>query len=241
MPTRGYPNGSPGASPVAEVIVALDLDSAAEVERLLDRIPGLRWGKVGATLFAREGPAVVRLLQRRNVRVFLDLKWHDIPHQVAGAVRAAADLGVDLATVHALGGPAMLAAGQAASGDMALVAVTILTSHSASELAAILGAAESRPAAHAERLAGLAAAAGLAGVVASPAEAGRLRSVLGPDAWLVVPGIRPAGSPPDDQARTASAGEAARAGASHLVVGRPVTRAAEPGAVYQSLCAEADL
>jgi len=225
---------------VAEIIVALDLDSAAEVNRLLDGLPGLRWAKVGATLFGREGPAVIRLLQQRGVRVFLDLKWHDIPHQVAGAVRAAAALGADLATVHALGGPAMLRAAQDAAGAMRLVAVTVLTSHAAPELSAILGRPGARPATEAERLARMAADAGLAGVVTSAAESAGLRRMLGPEAWLVVPGIRPGGGPPDDQARTASAAEAARAGASHLVVGRPITRAAEPGAVYQMLCAEAN-
>lgn len=225
---------------MAEVIVALDLDSSADVERLLDRLPGLHWAKVGATLFAREGPAVVRLLQRREVRVFLDLKWHDIPHQVAGAVRAAADLGVDLATVHALGGPAMLRAAQHATDAMRLVAVTVLTSHAATELAAILGRADARPEAEAERLARMVADAGLAGVVTSPVESAKLREILGPEAWLVVPGIRPGGSPPDDQVRTASAAEATAAGASHLVVGRPITRSTDPQAVYQTLCAEAN-
>jgi orotidine-5'-phosphate decarboxylase len=226
---------------VAEIIVALDLDSAAAVERLLDRLPGLRWAKVGSTLFTREGPGVVRMLQDRGVAVFLDLKWHDIPHQVAGAVRAAADLGVALATVHALGGSAMLEAAQAAAGRMRLVAVTVLTSHDVAALGTVLGRNAPDPAGEAERLARLAGAAGLAGVVASPLEAARLRAVLGDAAWLVIPGIRPAGSAGDDQARTATAGGAARAGATHLVVGRPITRADDPAAVYQQLSAEAVL
>jgi len=225
---------------MAEVIVALDLDSAAAVDRLLDQLPGLRWAKVGATLFTREGPGIVRRLQDRGVRVFLDLKWHDIPHQVAGAVRAAADLGIGLATVHALGGPAMLAAAQAAAGDMPLAAVTILTSHSPAELAAVLGGGAPDPAREAERLARMAVGAGLAGVVASPLEAARLRPALGHGAWLIVPGIRPAGSPPEDQARTATASDAVRWGATHLVVGRPIIRAGVPGAVYQQLCTEAE-
>jgi len=182
---------------------------------------------------------MVRLLQDRGVRVFLDLKWHDIPHQVAGAVRAAADLGVGLATVHALGGPAMLEAARAAAGAMPLVAVTILTSHAPQDLAAVFGTRAPRPGAEAERLARMAADAGLAGVVASPLEAAGLRAALGPAAWLVVPGIRPIGSRPDDQARTATAGAAVRDGASHLVVGRPITRADDPALVYQTLCTEA--
>jgi len=224
---------------MAEIIVALDLDSAAAVERLLDRLPGLRWGKVGSTLFTREGPGIVRLLQQRGVKVFLDLKWHDIPHQVAGAVRAAADLGVTLATVHALGGPAMLEAAQQAAGHLRLVAVTVLTSHAPAELEKLLGRRTPDPAAEAERLARMVLEAGLAGVVASPLESARLRAALGDAAWLVTPGIRPAGSPADDQARTATAAEATRAGATHLVVGRPITRADAPAAVYQQLSAEA--
>jgi orotidine-5'-phosphate decarboxylase len=224
---------------VAELIVALDLDSADEVERLLDRLPAVRWAKVGSTLFTREGPAMVHRLQRRGIWVFLDLKWHDIPHQVAGAVRAAADLGVDLATLHALGGRVMMAAAQEAAGAMRLVAVTILTSHSTNELALMLGRPDADPATEVERLGQVAREAGLAGVVASPMEAARLRRVLGPDAWLVVPGIRPGGSPKDDQARTASVREAVHAGATHLVVGRPITRAADPALVYQAMSEEA--
>jgi orotidine-5'-phosphate decarboxylase len=224
---------------MAELIVALDLDSADDVERLLDRLPGVRWAKVGSTLFTREGPGIVRRLQRRGIWVFLDLKWHDIPHQVAGAVRAAADLGVDLATVHALGGPAMMAAAQEAAGTMRLVAVTVLTSHSGRDLADVLGRPGADAAAEVERLARTAGESGLAGVVASPMEVARLRRILGPGAWLVVPGIRPGGSPVDDQARTASVREAVHAGATHLVVGRPITRAAEPSLVYQAMMEEA--
>lgn len=219
--------------------MALDLDSADEVERLLDRLPAVRWAKVGSTLFTREGPAMVHRLQRRGIWVFLDLKWHDIPHQVAGAVRAAADLGVDLATVHALGGPVMMAAAQEAAGAMRLVAVTILTSHSSNELTLTLGRPDADPTTEVERLGRLARDAGLTGVVASPMETARLRRVLGPDAWLVVPGIRPGGSPTDDQARTASVREAVHAGATHLVVGRPITRAADPALVYEAMNEEA--
>jgi orotidine-5'-phosphate decarboxylase len=224
---------------VAEVVVALDVASAAEAERMIDRIPGLEWAKVGSTLFTREGPAVIELLQRRHVRVFLDLKWHDIPHQVTGAVRAAAAMGVDLATVHALGGPAMLAAARQAAGSMALVAVTVLTSHAPEELGQLLGRPTADPGTEAERLGRMAVEAGVAGVVASAAEAARLRAVVGPVGLVVVPGIRPVGSPRDDQRRTASAAEATAAGASHLVVGRPITGANEPAVVYQAICSEA--
>lgn len=217
----------------------MDHDSLRDMLVLVDRLPGLRWGKVGATLFAREGPEVVRALRERGVQVFLDLKWHDIPSQVAGAVRAASAMGVALATVHALGGRRMLAAAQEAAGETRLVAVTVLTSHAAAELSEALGRPGTDPGVEVERLAAMAMSAGLAGVVASPAEVGRLRARLGRHAWLVVPGIRPAGSPSDDQARTATPRDAARAGATHLVVGRPITSAADPRAVYEGMCREA--
>jgi orotidine-5'-phosphate decarboxylase len=224
---------------MAEVIVALDHDSGAAALALVERLPGLRWAKVGATLYVREGPAVVRALRDRGVDVFLDLKWHDIPHQVAGAARAAADLGVSLATVHGLGGPAMLAAARTAAGAMRLVAVTVLTSHDAAELAQVLGRADAVPEREALRLARLAVEAGLDGVVSGAAEVRPLRAALGPGPWIVVPGIRLPGEPPDDQRRTADPRTAAAAGASHLVVGRPVTGASEPGRVYHLLSEEA--
>lgn len=221
---------------MAELIVALDLDSADEVHRLLDRLPGLGWAKVGSTLFVREGPAVVRALHDRGVRVFLDLKWHDIPHQVAGAARAAAGLGVALATVHAAGGTAMLRAAREAAGAMRLVAVTVLTSFDAAGLGEVLGREPVRPEDEVLRFGALAVGAGLAGVVASPDEVAALRERLGPDAWLVTPGIRSADAPADDQRRTATAAAAVRNGATHLVVGRPITRAEDPAAVYERMC-----
>jgi orotidine-5'-phosphate decarboxylase len=224
---------------VAEVIVALDQDSGAAALALVERLPGLKWAKVGATLYVREGPAVVRALRDRGVEVFLDLKWHDIPNQVAGAARAAADLGVSLASVHTLGGPAMLNAARATAGSMRLVGITVLTSHDAAEFGTVVGRSDVRPEVEVLRLARLAMYAGLSGVVAATAEIAPIRKALGQDLWLVVPGIRPAGSPPDDQRRTADAGSAARAGATHLVVGRPITGAADPDLVYQRLCEEA--
>jgi orotidine-5'-phosphate decarboxylase len=223
---------------VAEIIVALDQADGRAALRLVDRLAGLRWAKVGATLFLREGPGVIRALQQRGVQVFLDLKWHDIPHQVAGAAKAASELGVALATVHALGGREMLAAAQAAAGAMRLVAVTVLTSHTDAALGEVLGR-QIDARSEVVRLGCLAGAAGLAGVVSSPLEIGPLRAALGPAAWIVVPGIRPANAPPDDQRRTADAASAAKAGATHLVVGRPITRAEDPAAVYQRLCREA--
>jgi orotidine-5'-phosphate decarboxylase len=217
---------------VAELIVAFDLSSGQEALKLADRLPGLRWAKLGPVLFVREGPALVREFTARGVRVFLDLKWHDIPHTVAGAVRAARELGVSLATVHCLGGRAMLAAAVAAAGDLPLVGVTVLTSHDAADLAQVLGRGVPDLGSEAERLARAAVNAGLRGVVASGRELSLLRMALGPDPWIVVPGIRVPGEDTGDQVRTVSPADAVGRGATYLVVGRPITGAADPAAAY---------
>jgi orotidine-5'-phosphate decarboxylase len=222
---------------MAEVIVALDLATGAEALELVDRLSGLRWAKVGPVLFVREGPVLVKQLKSRGVKVFLDLKWHDIPTAVAGAAGAAAALGADLATVHALGGRAMLEAAVAAAGAMRLAGVTVLTSHGPAEYRDTVGRGGSGDlGSEARRLARLAVDAGVHAVVASPLEVEVVREVCGPDRWVVVPGIRPVGSAPDDQRRAADPQAAVRAGATHLVVGRPITRAEDPRAVYDSLC-----
>jgi orotidine-5'-phosphate decarboxylase len=222
---------------VAEVIVALDLPTAEDALRLVDQLAGLRWAKVGPVLFVREGPALVRELKAREISVFLDLKWHDIPNTVAEAARQAAALEVDLATVHTLGGRAMLEAAVGAAGAMRLAAVTVLTSHTPETYAEVVGrGAASEVLSEAVRLARLAVGAGVGALVTSPHEAAVVAEVAGPDRWLVVPGIRPAGSAADDQKRAATPREAVAAGATHLVVGRPVTRAERPAAVYQELC-----
>jgi orotidine-5'-phosphate decarboxylase len=226
---------------MAEVIVALDLPSAEEALAMVDRLPGLAWAKVGPTLFVRSGPALIAALRERGIRVFLDLKWHDIPHQVGGAVRAAADEGVDLVSVHALGGARMLAeAARVTEGRVRVVAVSVLTSHTAEEYGRATGREIADLADEVRRLAGQVAEAGLDGMVCAPAEARAVREVLGPDRWVVVPGIRPRGSPADDQRRAATPEAALAAGASHLVVGRPVIGAEDPGAVYHGLCEEAE-
>jgi len=207
---------------------------------MVDRLPGLAWAKVGATLFVRSGPSLLAGLRRRGVRVFLDLKWHDIPQQVGGAVRAAVAEGVDLVTVHALGGARMLAAAaEAAAGRTRVVAVSVLTSHTGGEYGRVVGREVPDLADEVRRLAGLAVEAGLDGMVCSPAEARVVRETVGPERWVVVPGIRPAGSPGDDQRRTATPRAAVTAGASHLVVGRPVIGAEDPVAVYHGLWEEA--
>ena len=196
----------------------------------------MTWAKLGHVLFAREGPAVAREFAARGFRVFLDLKWHDIPNTVAGAVAAARELGVGMATVHCLGGRAMLeAAARAAGPDLPLVGVTVLTSHDAAELESVLGRGVPDIGFESERLARAAVQAGLRGVVASGHEVGLLREALGPGPWIVVPGVRMPGDAAGDQSRTIGPEEAVRRGATHLVVGRPITAAPDSVAAYRRL------
>jgi orotidine-5'-phosphate decarboxylase len=219
-----------------ELIVAFDMASARDALVLAGRLPNLRWAKLGPVLYVREGPALIKEFAQRGVRVFLDLKWHDIPNTVAGAVAAARDLGVSMATVHCLGGRTMLgAAARAAGTDLALVGVTVLTSHDAAELESVLGRGVPDVGFEAERLARVALQAGLRGIVASGQEVGFLREAIGPAPWIIVPGIRSAGDPVGDQVRTIEPAEAVRRGATHLVVGRPITAAPDPAAAYRRL------
>ena len=225
---------------MAELIIALDLPGEAETLRLLDRVPEARWVKVGPILFTREGPALVRALKARGLEVFLDLKWHDIPNTVAGAVTAAVESGVSLVTIHTLGGPAMMeAAARAADGRVAVVGVTVLTSHEPASFADVVGRPAPDIEAEVVRLAGMAGRAGLSGVVCSPHEIRAVRGVLPAGAWVVVPGIRRAEDAAGDQARTAGPAAAAAAGATHLVVGRPVLQAADPAAAFRAMRHEA--
>jgi len=225
---------------VADVILALDLPSAEDALAILDRVPEARWVKVGSVLMGRAGPGLVEDLVGRGLQVFLDLKWHDIPNTVAGAVTAASRLGVAMATVHTLGGRAMMeAATEAANNELSLLGVTVLTSHTADEYAGTVG----RPAVELEaevgRLAALGRAAGLSGVVCSPREIEVVRPVLAADAAIVTPGIRRLGDATGDQARVATPAEAALAGATHLVVGRPVLDAADPRSAFLEMVEEA--
>lgn len=220
---------------MAELIVAFDMPSGREALALAAKLPGLSWAKIGPALYVREGPALVREFRARGVKVFLDLKWHDIPTSVQEAVRAARELGVELATVHTLGGPTMIAAAAAAAGEMALVGVTVLTSHDAGELAQILGRGVPDVGAEVERLARVAVKARLRGVVTSGQELRLVRAVLGTGPWIVVPGIRTGDDALGDQRRTITPADAVRDGATHVVVGRPITRAADPVVVYQRL------
>lgn len=228
---------------MAEVIVAFDLASGREALDLAQRLPGLRWAKLGPVLFVREGPALVREFAARGIRVFLDLKWHDIPSTVAGAVAAARDLGAAMATVHCLGGERMLAAAREEAGNLALVGVTVLTSHDPPELEQVLGRGVPDLGLEVARLARLGLAAGLRGVVASGHELPLLRGLLSfppsiprpasaPDPWIIVPGVRLPGEGRDDQARVVTPLEAVQRGATHLVLGRTITQAADPAAAF---------
>ena len=223
------------------LIVALDFSNAASALALADRLdPGLCRVKVGKELFTSAGPQIVRALVTRGFAVFLDLKFHDIPNTVAGACRAAADLGCWMINVHAAGGAAMLSAARSALGDAAerpmLIAVTVLTSTDEAGLHAV-GVAGSI-ADQVARLAALSAAAGLDGVVCSPLEIGLLREQRGAAFKLVTPGVRPTASGLDDQVRVATPSAAIAAGAHYLVVGRPVTQAPDPLAALAAINAE---
>lgn len=221
---------------MAELIVALDVASANDALGLARRLPGLRWVKVGPVLYNREGPPLVKEFIQRGLRVFLDLKWHDIPNIVASAVTAARELGVSMATVHCLGGRNMLtAAAAAAVPEVAVVGVTVLTSHDAAEFEGILGRGVPDIGFEAERLARAAVDCGLRGVVTSGREVGIIREALGAEPWIVVPGVRAPGEAAGDQVRTIEPAEAVRRGATHLVVGRPITAARDPVAAYQRL------
>jgi orotidine-5'-phosphate decarboxylase len=222
----------------ARLYVALDtpaLPSALALARgLAGQVDGL---KLGLEFFVGEGPSGVRAVAALGVPLFLDLKLHDIPNTVAGAVRAAAALGPRMMTLHAAGGAAMLRAARAAAADTAtpplLIAVTVLTSLDEADLAAV--GQPGPPLDQARRLAGLAQACGLAGVVCSPLEIAQLRRDCGPDFRLVVPGIRPEGAAAGDQKRVMTPAAAASAGASDLVVGRPITGAADPAAAARAI------
>ena len=232
-------------TPKDRLAVALDLPSEHEAMKLVDRLGNIcQWYKVGMELYYAAGNSIVQQLRDRGFNVFLDLKLHDIPNTVAGAVRSATHAGASLLTIHATGGAAMMhAAAEAASapGSPRLVAVTVLTSMDANELAGI-GITVS-PADQVLRLATLAQASGIDGMVCSPEEVAILRKETGSHTLLVIPGIRPTGSAVqgafgDDQKRIATPAQAIRAGASMLVVGRPITRAQDPAAAAHAILQE---
>ena len=209
-------------------------------------LPELRWVKVGLELFVAGGPVVVQQLRDQGKRVFLDLKFHDIPATMAGACRSAARFGAELITVHASAGSAALGEAQAAALESAaaaglpaptLLAVTVLTSWEQARFASELAIGEPL-AAYVPRLAQLAAAAGIGGCVCSPLEVAALRATHPEPFALVTPGIRPAGAALGDQQRVLTPAQAVSAGASQLVIGRPITAAPDPAAAFAACCLE---
>jgi orotidine-5'-phosphate decarboxylase len=224
--------------PRQRLIVALDLSSAAAAKKIVAAVGDSAFTyKVGMQLYTAEGPPVVRDLVASGRRVFLDLKYHDIPTTVASAVREAAKLGVSMLTVHAGGGGRMLRAAVAAAQEinpaLMMLAVTVLTSLDDSDLDKV--GVRGRVVDQVLRLAALALADGCHGVVTSAREAAALRSELGDDFAIVTPGVRPAGTLSDDQVRVVTPAEAIAAGASHIVVGRPITEALDPAAEVRAI------
>ena len=231
------------------VIVALDCDRERALELAHELSGHAAWLKVGMTLYYAEGPEIVKTFKDLGFKVFLDLKFHDIPHQVRGAARSASLAGADLLSVHGLGSGAMLAAcregAEEAREDRAkLVAITVLTSMNQDSLAEI--GVESPVAEEAARLAKLAQANGIDGIVCSPMEAHDMRELLGPDALIVTPGVRPVGAALGGIGTPAGSGmnavtmpsQAIERGASHIVVGRPITGADDPVAAFDAIVAE---
>jgi orotidine-5'-phosphate decarboxylase len=230
---------SPASSGMRErLIVALDVSTAAEAQKLVQRV-GDAAGiyKVGLQLFTAEGPGLVRDLVRSGKRIFLDLKLHDIPNTVAHAVKSAAELGVHMLTVHASGGAAMLrAATEAAAGRLNILGVTVLTSLNDEDMQEI--GISGRVSDQVLRMASLAQIAGCQGIVTSPREALLARKSMGEGFAIVTPGVRPAGAETHDQQRTATPAQAIGNGASHIVVGRPITHAADPAQAAQAIISE---
>jgi orotidine-5'-phosphate decarboxylase len=249
IPERLKPNFGP--APVEEtdpmnlarerLIVALDVPRAEAAIELVNQLEQTcKWFKVGLELFVAAGPAVLEPLVARGHSVFLDLKLHDIPNTVAGAVRSAAGMGARMLTVHALGGPAMLSAARDAAQSLPdgpeLLAVTVLTSMDRPQMDSVGLSRE--PAEEVELLARMGTEAGIRSFVCSPNEVQVLRGLIGPDGVLVIPGIRPAGIAIGDQRRVATPGETLRRGASYLVVGRPITQANHPAEAAEAILRE---
>ena len=228
------------------IIVALDCgrdEAIGLAEKLRDRA---KWVKVGMTLYYACGPSIVAAFKQRGYKVFLDLKLHDIPFQIEGAAKSAALTGADMITMHTLGGQAMLEAAQrgvvaaaqerGANSVAVTLGITVLTSMDEVALSQI--GIERTPAEQVQLLGEVAKDAGISGVVASAQEAAALREILGPQAYIVTPGIRPAGADAGDQSRIATPAQAFANGASHIVIGRPITKSDDPAAAFDAIVAE---
>ncbi|MDJ0735371.1 MAG: orotidine-5'-phosphate decarboxylase [Nostocaceae cyanobacterium] len=230
----------------ARIIVPLDVPDGERAIALVEKLPQVSFFKVGLELFTSSGPSILEELKNRNKRIFLDLKFHDIPNTVAGACRAAARYGVDLLTIHATNGTDALKAATEAVRDGAaqagvkppqLIAITLLTSISARQLAFDLKVPLELPE-YALQMALMAKESGLDGAVCSPQEVGQLRDVCGDDFLLVCPGVRPNWAEKGDQKRALTPSQALKAGANYLVIGRPITAAAEPEVAWKRICEE---
>ncbi|MEV7523555.1 orotidine-5'-phosphate decarboxylase [Streptomyces sp. NPDC091371] len=228
--------------PTGQIIVALDFDDRRAADELVDLLgEECRSYKVGLELLTASGPGLIRDLVAEGKDVFLDLKLFEIPNSVAGAVRAAGSLGVSMVTVHSMGGPGIMAAAVAAARPfprLRVLALTVVTSMTTSDLADIGVTGLTSTEDQVLRLARLAEAAGCHGVVASPQEAGPLRAVLGAGALIVTPGVALPGETPGEHIRSGTPHGAVAGGASHVVVGRSVTRAADPAAAFRLVRAD---
>lgn len=223
------------------IIVALDFAARDEVVDLLDRLPELTFVKVGMELFYSEGPSLVSLLKDRGLRVFVDLKVHDIPNTAHKAIKALSRLGCDMLNVHCAGGLEMMQRAREAAGeDTKLIGVTMLTSIDQAIMNSQLGI-RGTIADCVLNYAAMAKAAGLHGVVCSPHEVQALRSHLGKDFLAVTPGVRPAGSAAGDQRRSMTPAEAITAGSDYLVIGRPITANPDPGAAFAEILREIEV
>lgn len=227
--------------PQDKIIIALDVPDTDGAMRLLDALGTPALCKIGLELFTAQGPSVVKAVQARGSRVFLDLKFHDIPNTVGHAVRSAADLGVSMTTLHASGGPVMMeaaaeAAATSGNNDLLLLAVTVLTSMDAAQLSSTGIGVE--PKEQVLRLAGLASAAGIEGIVCSPLEVAAIRESLENNLRIVTPGVRPTWAAAGDQKRVMTPSEAVAAGSDWLVIGRPITAAESPKEAYAKVVAE---
>jgi orotidine-5'-phosphate decarboxylase len=223
------------------IIVPLDVPDLEQAIALLDLLPDVSFWKVGLELFVATGSEILRILQKRQKRIFLDLKFHDIPNTVAGACRSASSYGVDLLTIHATAGKkALTAAVEAVKGTEKrpqLLAITVLTSLNSRELAFDLKI-PLELSEYALQMALLAKESGMDGAVCSPHEVGQLRQVCGDDFLLVCPGVRPSWAEAGDQSRVMTPAQALKAGANYLVIGRPITQAIDPKEAWQKICEE---
>ena len=233
-------------NPIDRIIVPLDVPTEDTAIALLDQLPRVSFWKVGLELFVACGPSILQELKQRDKRIFLDLKFHDIPNTVAGACRSAARYGVDLLTVHAAAGKSALTLAQQEAQRYAaecgqpvpkLLAITLLTSLDSRSLAFDLKVPIELPE-YVLHMALLAKESGIPGVVCSPLEAAELRRVCGDEFTLVCPGVRPTWSEKGDQRRSLTPSEALSAGADYLVIGRPITTAPDPAAAFEQICNE---